>query len=205
MADHPSTRVWRTFSVLFLLIITWLSQFENGSLVFVIVLWDYHNEGLFCLVIPWLGWIQWLPHNCINYECSCSLLPMVGFSINVQSNVALRMCMTMFLKLPLVLRSSMLFSKRNMDLSLNSMFVLLAVWILLESTLITMSNTISFKSLCSYSVFPMAITNDMIIAVASEENIDGKTEFYVHNVVWNDGWIWRVGSQVWVQGSSYRS
>ncbi len=46
-----------------------------------------------------------------------------------------------------------------------------------------MSNTISFKSLCSYSVFPMAITNDMIIAVASEENIDGKTEFYVHNVV----------------------
>lgn len=35
----------------------------------------------------------------------------------------------------------------------------------------------------SYSVFPMAIANDMIIAVGSEENVNNETEFYVHNVV----------------------
>ena len=29
----------------------------------------------------------------------------------------------------------------------------------------------------------MAIANDMIIAVSSEENTEGTTEFYVHNVV----------------------
>ncbi|CBK24516.2 uncharacterized protein [Blastocystis hominis] len=33
-----------------------------------------------------------------------------------------------------------------------------------------------------YSVFPMAIVNDMIIAVSSEENTSGATEFSVHNV-----------------------
>lgn len=38
----------------------------------------------------------------------------------------------------------------------------------------------------SYSVFPMAIANDMIIAVGSEENVNNETEFYVHNVVWID-------------------
>ena len=35
----------------------------------------------------------------------------------------------------------------------------------------------------SYSVFPMAIANDMIMAVASEENKEGATEFSIHNVV----------------------
>ena len=29
----------------------------------------------------------------------------------------------------------------------------------------------------------MAISNDMIIAVASEENVNNETEFFVHNVV----------------------
>lgn len=43
-----------------------------------------------------------------------------------------------------------------------------------------------YHSLCfylSYSVFPMAIANDMIIAVGSEENTSNATEFFVHNVV----------------------
>ena len=41
--------------------------------------------------------------------------------------------------------------------------------------------TRSFHS--SYSVLPMAITNDMVIAVAAEDNDSDATEFAIHNTV----------------------
>lgn len=52
----------------------------------------------------------------------------------------------------------------------------------------------------------MAIANDMIMAVASEENTNGATEFSVHNVVWIEfgGWVNELESQLPLQDASCR-
>ena len=62
----------------------------------------------------------------------------------------------------------------------------------------------SYFYYCSYSVFPMAIANDMIIAVGSEENTTNATEFYVHNVVcFSNNYLLSLESQIRVKINPY--